>query len=328
MMYLLPGSQLALQVTKKEQIPLSLSSHLIPGFKSSFMQGKDYVHLCQYYEHDEVDIYHYTVQTGSSAVLFAETAFEKWVLVFVKAGELCLNYYGDTRIALSQPGVIFFPTQPGFQVQVLLDSGNHEWICCCFTTLFSAYLFRLYPLLTSSERSYPIVIHSIDHTFQQEWQRLLPLEIESDLYPAFVAAQIRLLLNQCTQTYRHRLVKDVLMTRHPGIDLNIIEKAYQVKDIIHAHPDRVLSLSYLCKATTWNLQGLKSGFAQVFGVSPHRYIIRFRMRLAAELLERRPDLNIQAIALSCGYRRSHHFIEQFKIVYGKTPGAFRSDELK
>lgn len=172
------------------------------------------------------------------------------------------------------------------------------------------------------------MIPFIDHAFQQEWQRLLPLEIDVDLYPAFVAAQIRLLLGQCTQTYRRRLVKDVLMTRHHGIDSSVIEKAYRVRDIIHAHPDRVLSLSYLCRMTTWNLQGLKSGFTRVFGVSPHQYIIRFRMKLAVELLEGRPDLSIQAIALSCGYKRPHHFIEQFKIVYGKTPGTFRRDQLK
>jgi AraC-like DNA-binding protein len=327
-MYLLPGSKLALQVREKEQIPLSLSTHLMPGFEPCFMEGKGYVHLCQHYEHDEVDIYYYTVQTATATVLFTEAPTKKWVLSYVKAGDVCFHYYDGTPIALSKYGVIFFPTQQGFQVQVALASGSHELICCSFTSLFSAYLFRLYPLLISSERGYPIVIPFIDHAFQQEWQRLLPLEIDVDLYPAFVAAQIRLLLGQCTQTYRRRLVKDVLMTRHPGIDSSVIEKAYRVRDIIHAHPDRVLSLSYLCRMTTWNLQGLKSGFTRVFGVSPHQYIIRFRMKLAVELLEGRPDLSIQAIALSCGYKRPHHFIEQFKIVYGKTPGTFRRDQLK
>lgn len=322
-MYLIPGSTLAQSVEQKARIPSSLSAFLLPGFDPIFFEGKGYTQLCQHYAHDEVDIYLYQFNSLFSASLFSTFSMEKWVLGFVKAGDISFTYYDQSQIQASKNFVLFFPTQPGQQIQVELSAGHRELFCCCFKSSFSSYLYSLYPPLMQTDLVYPIVLPFIDYFFQQEWQRLLPNDVDVDLYPAWVAAQIRYLLSQCARFFRHRSSKSFLLSQHPGIEPRVIEKAYLVRDIIHAHPGQDLSLLILCKMTTWNLQGLKSGFAQVFGLSPHQYIMQYRMELAAKLLKREKDWSIQTIALACGYRRPHHFIEKFKQVYGKTPGAFR-----
>lgn len=327
-MYLLPGSILVQHVVQKAQVPSSLSAFLLQGFDPSFYEGRGYAQLCQHYGHDEVDIYYYHFDSSIAAALFSAPPVEKWVLGFVKSGALSFIYLDGTQMSLSKNAVLFFPTRPGGQIQVEVGAGQHELICCCFKSSFSNYFSKWYPPLMDSDLSYPIVLPFIDYVFQLHWQDLLPSAIDGDLYPALVAAQIRVLLGQCAQAFRRRLSQSILQTQHPGVDLAVIEKAYLVRDIIHAHPDQALHLSTLCKKTAWNLQGLKTGFSQVFGVTPHRYVMRYRLELAATLLLKEENASVQAVALSCGYRRVHHFIQQFKHVYGCTPGAYKDHFLK
>lgn len=324
-MYLLPGSILGQHVVQKAQVPLSLSAQLLPGFDATFYEGRGYTQLCQHYGHDEVDLYYYQFDSSFSAGLFSAPPVEKWVLGFVKSGSLCFTYFDGSTLRLSKNAVLFFPTKPGSHIQLEVGVGQHELICCCFKSSFSHYFSKWYPPLMHPDLPYPLVLPFIDYVFQLEWQGLLPYAIDADLYPAMVAAQTRLLLGHCAQAFRQRSTQSILHTQHPGVDLAVIEKAYLVRDIIHAHPDQALHLSTLCKKTAWNLQGLKTGFSQVFGMSPHQYIMRYRLELAVTLLQREKDWSVQTIGLACGYRRPHHFIEQFKQVYGKTPGAFRRD---
>jgi len=70
----------------------------------------------------------------------------------------------------------------------------------------------------------------------------------------------------------------------------------------------------------------RSHFARAFristGLPPHRWLIRYRLRRAQELLER-SDLSIAEIALSCGFADQSHLTRVFHDIIGASPAAWR-----
>lgn len=327
-MYLLPGSKLERIVEQKKEIPSRLSSLVIQGFAPFYVEGKGYHHLCQHYAHDEVDLYIYHIYSSGPVELFATSTIQKWCLGYLKLGQLQCTSFPTGVHHLVSPQVLFFPTQPGRELQLLLEGGDCVLYCCCFTVQFSAFIQGLFKEIRDGDHDYPKILRSIDYSFQSEWDRLVEYARESALYPAFLAAQIRLLLAKTVQYYQLQIEWANLETKHPGIQVDIIRKAYLVRDHIQAHPGTSLDLQRLCKVATWNLQGLKTGFSRVFGVTPHRYIMSYRLELAATLLLKDENASVQAVSLSCGYRRVHHFIQQFKQRYGCTPRAYKDQFLK
>ena len=70
----------------------------------------------------------------------------------------------------------------------------------------------------------------------------------------------------------------------------------------------------------------RSYFARAFkvsmGVSPHRWLVRQRVRRAGELLERTND-SISVIATTCGFADQSHLTRAFHAIVGTTPAAWR-----
>ncbi|NBD26252.1 helix-turn-helix domain-containing protein [Paenibacillus sp. T1] len=63
-------------------------------------------------------------------------------------------------------------------------------------------------------------------------------------------------------------------------------------------------------------------FKAQFGIAPHRYLLRLRIKHARELLAG-SEHSIEEIAVYCGFADVHHFAKTFKKETGVTPGAFR-----
>ena len=72
-----------------------------------------------------------------------------------------------------------------------------------------------------------------------------------------------------------------------------------------------LSRSYFSKA-----------FKATTGTSPHRWLLRQRVRRAAELLERTDD-SVSRIAASCGFADQSHLTRTFHAIVGVSPAAWR-----
>ena len=56
-------------------------------------------------------------------------------------------------------------------------------------------------------------------------------------------------------------------------------------------------------------------------LSPKRYIMKVRMEVAHEMLQRNPDAKIASIAERCGFYDLSHFVRCYKDTYGITPAA-------
>ncbi len=56
--------------------------------------------------------------------------------------------------------------------------------------------------------------------------------------------------------------------------------------------------------------------------SPYQYLLRLKMNLAAEILQR-PDALVKQVAEAIGFSDPFHFSRSFKTVFGLSPDAFR-----
>lgn len=63
-------------------------------------------------------------------------------------------------------------------------------------------------------------------------------------------------------------------------------------------------------------------FHRTLGTTPVRYLVKLRLRKAAELLKRGEAKTIAEIAYACGFSDASYFNRCFRKEYGKTPSAF------
>lgn len=325
-MYILPGSQQSSGLQRTSVIPDRLKALLIEGYTPIYLEGKDYYQLCQHYDHPEVDLYHYHIQSKIPTLLFSKAEDNRWVLGYILKGISTQFVYQGITSAIGQHTVLFFQAIAGKEVRLDIQEGNHTIVCCCFKNGFQNKYQLFFSTVLDTTIHYPIVLNHIGYHFQFEWEQLIQSKLNAAIQSGFVAGQWRILLGRTCEAYLTNKHNQSLQELHPGIDQAILQKAYQVKKIIESRFGASLSLKELARETQWNLQGLKSGFLKVFWLSPHQYIIQYRMKIAYDLILRSEELNIQAISITCGYKQAHHFIKQFKAVYGKTPGEVRKLE--
>jgi AraC family transcriptional regulator len=63
-------------------------------------------------------------------------------------------------------------------------------------------------------------------------------------------------------------------------------------------------------------------FKRFTGTTPHRYLVRLRLRRAASLL-RSSSQTVQQVMAACGYQSAAQFSAAFRREYGCAPGQYR-----
>jgi AraC-like DNA-binding protein len=91
-------------------------------------------------------------------------------------------------------------------------------------------------------------------------------------------------------------------------------------EYIEAHFMRNLSLEELSGVACLSPFHFHRLFLRNIGISPHEYLIQFRIRKARELLLE--GNSIAGVALDLGFIDQSHFTRFFKRVIGVTPGRF------
>jgi AraC family transcriptional regulator len=67
-------------------------------------------------------------------------------------------------------------------------------------------------------------------------------------------------------------------------------------------------------------------FRQSTGETPHRFVLRYRMERAKEMLCT-GKARIVDVAVACGFKTQQHFARVFRQMYGATPREYRRDFL-
>lgn len=96
----------------------------------------------------------------------------------------------------------------------------------------------------------------------------------------------------------------------------------EVSKYILEHLDEDLSVELLAKQAYLNSDYLSRVFKKEMGCSIMNYIIKERLRLAAQLLAE-TNVSINEIAVDVGYPNYSHFTKMFRQMYGITPTLYR-----
>ncbi len=93
------------------------------------------------------------------------------------------------------------------------------------------------------------------------------------------------------------------------------------------YADSELSLNQLAEQVGYSKSYLEKKFRMLMGVSIHRYVRRYRVYQAKELL-RYSEYAIKEIAELTGFKSVHHFTRVFSEIEGTPPAKWRAFELR
>jgi AraC-like DNA-binding protein len=99
-----------------------------------------------------------------------------------------------------------------------------------------------------------------------------------------------------------------------------------VRDVLHASPEKDVSLAELASLTRLNKHYLLDIFKRDVGVSPHVYQTTLQLHRATHLLTK--GLPVAQVALEAGFSDQSHLTNVFKKYKHVTPGQFRRDSLQ
>lgn len=94
-------------------------------------------------------------------------------------------------------------------------------------------------------------------------------------------------------------------------------------DLLHAHPEARWTLRELAQRVHTSEHYLCRCFTRDLGISPLRYLDRYRLELAAQLLLD-SDLSIMSISEHVGIPDPNYMARRFRVAHGLTPSQYRA----
>jgi AraC-like DNA-binding protein len=99
-------------------------------------------------------------------------------------------------------------------------------------------------------------------------------------------------------------------------------QARKVRDYIDGHIAGPVLVADLCALVQRSEAHFSRSFKCTFGQSPHVFLVRRRVELAAQYMLT-TDASLSDIALRCGFTDQAHLCKQFRHAVGWTPAAWR-----
>jgi AraC-like DNA-binding protein len=99
-------------------------------------------------------------------------------------------------------------------------------------------------------------------------------------------------------------------------------QARKVRDYIDSHITGPVPVGDLCALVRHSKAHFARSFKRTFGESPHSFVVRRRVELAAQYMLT-TDAPLSDIALRCGFTDHAHLCKHFRQATGRTPAAWR-----
>ena len=96
----------------------------------------------------------------------------------------------------------------------------------------------------------------------------------------------------------------------------------RIHDYIAAHLDQKITNDALAQIAGLSTAHFCAAFRQTEGMSPHRYVLQYRVRRAQKLLAS-TAMSLAEIADAVGFSNQSHCIQSFRKIVGVTPGDYR-----
>ena len=98
----------------------------------------------------------------------------------------------------------------------------------------------------------------------------------------------------------------------------------KVRDYIDSHITGPVLVADLCALIQRSEAHFSRAFKRTFGESPHAFLVRRRVELAAHYMLT-TDASLSDIALRCGFTDQAHLCKHFRQAAGQTPAAWRRE---
>jgi AraC-like DNA-binding protein len=99
-------------------------------------------------------------------------------------------------------------------------------------------------------------------------------------------------------------------------------QTHKVRDYIDRHITGPILVADLCALVHRSEAHFSRSFKRTFGESPHAFVVRRRVEVAAEYMLT-TDGSLSDIALRCGFTDHAHLCKHFRQAAGQTPAAWR-----
>jgi AraC-like DNA-binding protein len=99
-------------------------------------------------------------------------------------------------------------------------------------------------------------------------------------------------------------------------------RARKVREYIDGHISSPILIAHLCALVGLSDAHFSRCFKQTFGTSPHAFVVRRRVELAAGYMLQ-TDAPLCDIAIQCGFADQPHLSKRFREATGWTPAAWR-----
>jgi AraC family transcriptional regulator len=96
----------------------------------------------------------------------------------------------------------------------------------------------------------------------------------------------------------------------------------KIRDYVESHITRPVLVADLCALIQRSEAHFSRSFKLTFGESPHAFLVRRRVELAAQYMLT-TDASLSDIALRCGFTDQAHLCKHFRQAAGQTPAAWR-----
>lgn len=140
-------------------------------------------------------------------------------------------------------------------------------------------------------------------------------------------AQLDGLVNLLYMSFMRGWLKDYAPEKSGWIAGLKDPKIARALHLIHADPSKDWQVTDLAAEVGMSRSNFAARFSEVTGVTPVRYLTRWRLIMAANQLEMEPNLAIGSIALAVGYDSEPSFSTAFKREFGSPPGTWRKHRV-
>ena len=254
--------------------------------------------------------------------------------IYVDAGDIVIFPMGDPNVMTSAPGapapppdlsMYSRPANGRLPVPFFLNQGRDGGELCHFVCGYLGCDARPFnPLLEALPRLFRAQVSATSKGWLSDLVRVAVEESEhgSAGGETMLAKIAELMFVEVVRKYMAGLPEDArgwfsgLRDPHVGAALRLI----------HSRPNEAWTLGTLAREVGLSRSGLAERFSSYVEVSPMQYLARWRLQLAARLLDDK-TVSIAEAAGRVGYESEAAFNRAFKKHVGLPPGAWRRERM-
>jgi len=271
------------------------------------------------FEKTAIRLYSTNASTGRSRITLTKNLFS-----FLLDGEKTVHYSGKTmRIDPTQ--FLLLGGSNCLMSEKLSNNGLYKSLLFFFddtvlTDFFGKYGSTIRRTGVQSGRTKEPVVCFEKDAFIRNYLHSLQLMLgeQNSIPPALRQLKFEELMLWLAEKYPEGLLS--FQTGSPT-DLSDQQLISTVESNLHNHIS-VEDLAFLCNTS---LSTFKRRFARLYGgMSPNKWILQKRMKLAAELLQHQEKPS--EVAYKVGYENHSSFTQSFKQIFGQTPREFQQEK--